>query len=257
MQTTNMAVFPDLKTSTWIDPKLYFTQIQLWLDAGKALETITANQLQQAVGGSYQHALDILEELDAYIACEREQASGLVFPFNLINQMHNNYMDAWRVMVGMGSQSKEIEAQTFNEKLAEVEQNLLVLNEQLNAKQVALDELEQAKASELQKAVKAKQTAQQNARKAKAELTAASKENTALAKELKALQSTLSTQQSEHDKTKSDYEKLVSDMEQQAKQQVEAQRHRVEELNQQLEQVSRELEAKNQQLAQHHENQGH
>ncbi|MDO6544557.1 hypothetical protein [Photobacterium sanguinicancri] len=263
MQTTNMALLNPLQGSTLIDPNIYFLQIKSWLEAGKALETITANQLQQAVGGSYQNALQVLEELDSYIAGEQPAQTSVDFPFSLINQMHNMYFDAWRVMFGVNfvqdtaqGKAQVAELSATQAELASV-QALLAEKEAdverlVSGQKAVLDELE----SDVNKAVKAKQTAQQNARKTKAAHTSLQKDHSKLIKQHTALTVSLEKQQASSEQTKAEYEKLVEEMEAQSKHQLDAQRRHVEELNEQLARVKQELVDKNQQLGQqHHENQ--
>ncbi|KMV30415.1 hypothetical protein [Photobacterium swingsii] len=262
MQTTNMASLNPIQGSTLIDPNIYFLQIKTWLEAGKALETITANQLQQAVGGSYQNALQVLEELDSYIEGERKEKSGLDFPFNMINQMHNAYYDAWRVMFGLsftqdGAKTNE-QAVELNEKKAELE----AVQARLDAKNTELEQVSlnneaalNGLHSDLAKAVKAKQTAQQNTRKAKSAHTALQKEHDNLVKQHSALTKSLKDQQKSTEKIKSEYEKLVEDMEAQSKHQIDGQRRHLDELNEELVALKQELATKNQQLEQQSENQ--
>ncbi|MGF1690748.1 hypothetical protein [Photobacterium kagoshimensis] len=262
MQTTNMASLNPIQGSTLIDPNTYFFQIKTWLEAGKALETITANQLQQAVGGSYQNALQVLEELDSYIDGERKEKSGLDFPFNLINQMHSAYYDAWRVMFGLSSTQDAAQTNEQAEVLDETKAELDAVQARLDAKNTELEQVSlnnktalNGLHSDLAKAIKAKQTSQQNARKAKSAHTALQKEHDVLVKQLATLTKSLKEQQKTTEKIKLDYEKLVVDMEAQSKQEIEAQRHQVDGLNEELTATKQELASKSQQLEQYRENQ--
>ena len=115
----------DLKTGSQfvefppsLEPQLYLDQIQTWVEAGKSLEMISAAQLQQAIGGSYKHALMVLEEVERVIRLSYQQEnndhessdhenSELVFPFDVINRTNNTLFDTWRVMMGLGTKAEE------------------------------------------------------------------------------------------------------------------------------------------------------
>ncbi|MGF1784831.1 hypothetical protein L4D00_03390 [Photobacterium swingsii] len=262
MQTMNMASLNPIQGSTLIDPNIYFLQIKTWLEAGKALETITANQLQQAVGGSYQNALQVLEELDSYIEGERKEKSGLDFPFNMINQMHTAYYDAWRVMFGLSFTQDTAQTNEQAAVLEETKAELAAVQARLNEKSAECEQLASRNEEEVNglhndvaKAVKAKQTAQQNARKAKSAHTTLQKEHDTLVKQHASLEKSVKEQQQSTEKVKAEYEKLVEDMEAQSKHQIDGQRRHLDELNEELATLKQELAAKSQQLDQYRENQ--
>ena len=175
----------DLKTDSQLvqfppslEPQLYLDQIQTWVQAGKTLEMISATQLQQAVGGSYKHALMILEEVERVIRLSYQQensaheSSELVFPFDVINRTNNTLFDTWRVMMGLGTKAEEdllehLEAEkqkqhannaAYSDKIAALEADVRETDNRLAIQDAACD-----------KAIKAKQAAQRSVRKLKAD----------------------------------------------------------------------------------------
>ncbi|PSU46917.1 hypothetical protein C9J12_17065 [Photobacterium frigidiphilum] len=138
--------------------------------------------------GSYHNTLSVLKEFEAAMA-EKSMTpkSGLIFPFDAMNHAHNTMFDTWRVVMGLGTQAEaklvkqyEAEKQQVSSEEAIYQESIKILKKKIieNRRQF------EAHDAELDKAVKAKQAAQRNARKHKAEFEVKDKEVLQLNSEL-------------------------------------------------------------------------
>jgi hypothetical protein len=138
--------------------------------------------------GSYQNALSVLKEFEVAIT-EKSMVpkSGLVFPYDAMNHAHNTMFDTWRVVMGLGTQAEsklvkqnEAEKQQVSREEAIYQESIKTLKKKIieNRSQI------EAHDAELDKAVKAKQTAQRNARKQKVEFEESAKKVLQLNSEL-------------------------------------------------------------------------
>ena len=181
----------DLKTDSQLvqfppslEPQLYLDQIQTWVEAGKTLEMISATQLQQAIGGSYKHALMVLEEVEHVIRLSYQQEnndhessddenSELVFPFDVINWTNNTLFDTWRVMMGIGTKAEEDLVERLETEKQKQQANDAVYSDKIASLEAAVrknDNRLAAQNAACDKAIKAKQAAQRSVRKQKADL---------------------------------------------------------------------------------------
>ncbi|MDX1302110.1 hypothetical protein [Photobacterium sp.] len=161
------------------DPKLYLDQIQTWIEAGKTLEIISATQLQQAIGGSYKHALIALEEVERVIRLSHQQenndheSSELVFPFDVINRTNNTLFDTWRVMMGVGTKAEEDLGERLETEKQKQHANEAFYSDRMAALEAAARENDKrlmVQNAAYDKAIKEKQAAQRSVEKQKAEL---------------------------------------------------------------------------------------
>jgi len=181
----------DLKTDSQLvqfppslEPQLYLDQIQTWVEAGKTLEMISATQLQQAIGGSYKHALMVLEEVERVIRLSYQQEisdhdssahekSELAFPFDVINQANNTLFDTWRIMMGLGTKAEEDLLERLEAEKQKQHANDAAYSDKISALEAAVRENDNRLAVQdavCDKAIKAKQAAQRSVRKQKADL---------------------------------------------------------------------------------------
>ncbi|PSV62561.1 hypothetical protein C9J48_11450 [Photobacterium profundum] len=137
---------------------------------------------------SYNNTLSVLKEFEVAMA-EKSMApkSGLIFPFDAMNHAHNTMFDAWRVVMGLGTQAEvklvkqyEAEKQQVSSEDAIYQESIKILKKKIieNRNQFEAHNLT------LDKAVKAKQAAQRNARKQKAEFEESAKKVQQLNSEL-------------------------------------------------------------------------
>jgi hypothetical protein len=166
----------------------YMEQVMAWVSKGVEFKSISAKQLQEAVGGSYQSALSVLKEFEAVMA-EKSIApkSGLIFPYDAMNHAHNTMFDTWRVVMGLGTQAEanlikqyEAEKQQVSSEEAIYQESIEILKKKIIENRSQLE----AHDAELDKAIKAKQAAQRNARKQKAEFEGSAKKVLQLNSEL-------------------------------------------------------------------------
>ncbi|MGF1758647.1 hypothetical protein L4D76_12005 [Photobacterium sagamiensis] len=274
----------DLKTDSQLvqfppslEPQLYLDQIQTWVEAGKTLEMISATQLQQAIGGSYKHALMVLEEVERVIRLSYQQEnndhessnhenSELVFPFDVINQANNTLFDTWRVMMGLGTKAEEDLLERLEAEKQKKHTNDAVYSDKIAALEAAGRENDNRLAAQdaaCDKAIKAKQAAQRSVRKQKADLdksieqtqllTTQLNETVTLNHQLEEANIELQSQVAELEKAFSDArlnaKKSLSELEQQ-KQQVELLHVQREELIAEKDSLHQRTEVLQQQLEQ-------
>jgi hypothetical protein len=123
--------------------------------------------------GSYHNTLSVLKEFEVAMA-EKSMApkSGLIFPFDAMNHAHNTMFDAWRVVMGLGTQAEAKLVKQYETEKLQVSSEEAIYQESIKIlEKKIIDNRRQFEAheAELDKAVKAKQAAQRNARKQKAE----------------------------------------------------------------------------------------
>ncbi|PSW05244.1 hypothetical protein [Photobacterium lipolyticum] len=190
----------DLKTDSQLvqfplslDPQLYLDHIQTWVGAGKTLEMLSTTQLQQAISGSYKHALIAFEEVDRVIRLSYRQknndheGSELVFPFDVINRTNNTLFDTWRVMMGIGTKAEEDLVERLDAEIQKQHANDAFYSDKIAALEAAARENEKRLAiqnSVCDKAIKEKQAAQRSVRKQKADLDKKTKKTALLVSEL-------------------------------------------------------------------------
>ncbi|CAG22661.1 hypothetical protein PBPRB0789 [Photobacterium profundum SS9] len=138
--------------------------------------------------GSYHNALSVLKEFETSMA-EKSMApkSGLIFPFDAMNHAHNTMFDAWRVVMGLGTQAEAKLVKQYETEKLQVSSEEAIYQESIKIlKKKIIENRRQFEAhdAELDKAVKAKQAAQRNARKQKAEFEESAKKELQLSSEL-------------------------------------------------------------------------
>lgn len=138
--------------------------------------------------GSYHNTLSVLKEFEVAMA-EKSMApkSGLIFPFDAMNHAHNTMFDAWRVVMGLGTQAEAKLVKQYETEKLQVSSEEAIYQESIKIlEKKIIDNRRQFEAheAELDKAVKAKQAAQRNARKQKAEFEESAKKVLQLSSEL-------------------------------------------------------------------------
>lgn len=138
--------------------------------------------------GSYQNALSVLKEFEVAIT-EKSMApkSGLVFPYDAMNHAHNTMFDTWRVVMGLGTQAEaKLVKQNEDEKQQVSREDAIYQKTIKTLKKKIIENRSQFEThdAELDKAVKAKQAAQRNARKQKVEIEESAKKVLQLNSEL-------------------------------------------------------------------------
>lgn len=149
---------PFVKLTQAAQPEELFRQFQGMMVAGKAMEAAAVSNARQMMDQSYQQTFKILEEMDRKFYQQKEEQPSLHFPFDVLDQMTRQAHEQWNRVTGVSGQEQKQAEEALKAQLAEMEK---LLSERDDTLEIAL--------ADIDKAVKAKATAQRNARKVKTE----------------------------------------------------------------------------------------
>ncbi|MGF1687905.1 hypothetical protein L4C36_14630 [Photobacterium japonica] len=226
---------PLLQLTQATQPEAIIKQFQAMMLAGKAVESITVANTKQAIEQSYQHSLKLLETMDKQFQTTGDTQQALCFPFDVMDQFTRNVSEQWKMLAGLSVASvADLEADLEQHKKVVVELNATVTTLE-GALKVREEELEQADA-DTNKALKAKQVAQRNARKLKSELDLSMEQVQALEAQVKKLEASVAQQESDnavlvqlHDEREKEVTALQADLDaikiEQQQQQQQQQQH--------------------------------